>query len=116
MNVKYDSFCNGHFCIDIDHARRFDVASALMITQFKQGDDRVFCRCFPDGPGVSRYLTDLLPIGNYDAMTILFAAFKPDKPIPERNRLDRIDNLIAKAKSMDNEFWVGDNFKEGGQS
>ena len=40
VNEKYDSFENGHFCIDIDHARRFDVASALMITQFKQGEDR----------------------------------------------------------------------------
>ncbi len=114
MNVKYSSFDNGHFCIDIDHARRFgDVASALMITQFKQDDGWVFCRGFPDGVGVSRRLEELLPIGNYDAMTILFAAFKPDKPIPERDKLDSIDNLIAKAKSMDNEFWVGDNASRG---
>ena len=116
VNEKYDSFENGHFCIDIDHARRFDVASALMITQFKQGEDRVFCRGFPDGTGVSRYLKELLPISNNDAMTILFAAFKPDTPIPEGYRIDSIDNLIAKAKSRDAKFWVADKVEEGGEA
>lgn len=116
MNKKYDSFENGHFCIDIDHARRFgDVASALMITQFKQGEDRVFCRGFPDGTGVSRYLNELLPISNNDAMTILFTEFKPDAPIPDGYRIDRIDNLISKAKSRDAKFWVGDNVNGEGE-
>ena len=115
MNTKYDSFENGHFCIDIDHARRFDdVASALMITQFKQGEDRVFCRCFPDGTGVSRHLKDLLPISNNDALTILFTAFRPSTPIPEWYTIDSTDRLIYKAKSKDSKFWVGDNDNEGG--
>ena len=115
MNERYDSFENGSFCIDIDHARRFGVASALMITQFRQGGDRVFCRAFPSGNGYSRELKDVLPISDDDAMTILFTAFKPDRPIPERYKLDSIDNLIAKAKSEDAKFWVGDNFKEGSE-
>lgn len=112
MNRKYSSFENGHFCIDIDHARRFDLASALMISQFQQGEDRVFCRAFPDGCGVSRYMKDLLPICDADVLTILHTAFKPDKPIPEGYKIDGIDNLIAKAKSENAKFWVGDNFKE----
>jgi hypothetical protein len=114
MNERYDSFENGSFCIDIDHARRFGVASALMITQFKQGDDRVFCRAFPSGNGYSRGLEDVLPISDDDAITILFTAFKPNHPIPEGYKIDSIDNLIAKAKGSDAKFWIGDNAKEGG--
>lgn len=113
MNERYDSFENGCFCIDIDHARRFSVAGALLITQFKQGEDRVFCRAFPDGVGVSRYMKDLLPICDADVLTIPFTAFKPDKPIPEGYKIDGIDNLIAKAKSMGEKFWVGDNESRG---
>lgn len=113
MNERYNSFENGSFCIDIDHARRFGVASALMITQFSQGGDRVFCRAFPSGNGYSRELKDVLPISDEDAMTILFTAFKPDHPIPEGYKIDGIDNLIAKAKSMDKKFWVGDNESRG---
>ena len=115
MNERYDSSENGSFCIDINHARRFGVASALMITQFRQGGDRVFCRAFPSGNGYSRELKDVLPICDEDAMTILFTAFKPDKPIPEGYKIDGIDNLIAKAKSENAKFWIGDNFKEGSE-
>ena len=114
MIKRYDSYENGRFCIDIEHARRFDVASALMITQFKQGENRVFCRSFPTGPGVSRNLKDVLPISNYDAMTILFSAYKPNQKIPEGFKVGNIDDLIAKAKSDDAKFWVGDNAEQEG--
>lgn len=111
MKKVYDSFENGSFCIDIEHARRFGVKHALMITQFKQGADWVFCRKYPDGDGYSRRLKDMLPICDNDAMTIMFSAFEPDKPIPEK--LPDIDVLIADAEKNDMKIWITKN-EEGG--
>lgn len=108
MKKKYDSFDNGRFCVDIEHARRFDVASALLVTQYKQGKDRVFCRVFLSGTGVSRKLVDLLPINDHDAMTIMLTCFEPKEKIPDGYKVCGIDDLIEKAKSLDNDFWVED--------
>lgn len=105
MKKIYDSFDNGSFCIDIEHARRFGVKHALMITQFPQGGNRVFCRSFPNGNGYTRHYDDLLPICHDDAMSIMFSAFKPDKPIPDE--LPDIDSLVADAKTKNMTFWIG---------
>ena len=103
--MKYNDFENGKFCIDIQHAKRFDIASALFVTQFPQGDDRVFCRSFPSGGGYSRYLKDLLPICDADAMTIIFSAFKPSAPIPEKAKLQRIEPMLEQAKKQGCKLW-----------
>ena len=105
MKKVYSSFENGTFCIDIDHARRFGIQHALMVSQFRQGDDRLFVRSFPSGNGGSRHFDEVLPICDDDAMTSLFSAFKPDKSIPDT--LCTIDELIAKNKSVDGEEWIG---------
>ena len=112
MSGRYDSFENGTFCIDIEHARRAGVASALMITQFKQGEDRVFCRAFPSGCGYSREMENLLPMCDADAMTIFFAAYRPSEKITSDVKLVTIDDLIAQHTAKNLPRWKPS--KEGG--
>ena len=85
----------GYFAIDIDHARRFGIGHALMVSQFRQDDDRLFLRAFPGGPGVSRRFDEVLPICDDDALTIIFSAMKPGsgEAIPD---LGTIDELLAR--------------------
>ena len=104
MKTVYSSFENGKFCIDIKHARAHGIAGALMVSQFRQDDERLFCRSFNDGWGVSRRYDDVLPICDKDALSIIFSAFKPGRPIPE---LGTIDELLAKRDGVDGEEWVG---------
>ena len=108
MKKNYDSFENGTFCIEIDHARRCGVANALMVTQFKQGKDRVFCRAFPSGNGYSRRIENILPICDADAMTIFFTAFEPTEKIPKDFKLRPIDDLIAEHNEKDLKTWAPD--------
>lgn len=110
MKNVYSCFENGRFAIDIDHARRFGIGHALMVSQFRQDDDRLFLRAFPGGPGVSRRFDEVLPICDDDALTIIFSAMKPGsgEAIPD---LGTIDELLARRAERDGEEWIGK--KEG---